>query len=77
MSTDVTSSVQFSSGPGPIGSFGENVREDSAEILYRSFLQETTVSSAGMGRDVHSLMLPIQHWMLDSCVLNFLILLAC
>ena len=29
---------------------------DSAEILFQCFLQEATVSSSGMGRDVHCLM---------------------
>ena len=28
--------------------------DDSAEILFQSFLQEALVSSSGMGRDVHS-----------------------
>ena len=32
-----------------------DVRDDSAEILFWSFLQEATVSSAGLGRDVHTL----------------------
>ena len=39
-----------------------NVRDDSAEIPFRSLLQEALVSGAGMGRDVHSLMLSIQHF---------------
>ena len=30
------------------------MRDDSAEILSKSFLQEALVSSFGMGRDVHS-----------------------
>ena len=29
--------------------------DDSAEILFQSFLQEALVSSSGMGRDVHFL----------------------
>ena len=32
------------------------MRDDSAEILFQSFLQEALVSSSGMGRDVHSSM---------------------
>ena len=40
----------------------ENTRDDSTEILFQSFLQEALVSSSGMGRDVHPLMLPIQHF---------------
>ena len=35
--------------------------DNSAEILFLTFLQEALVSSSGMGRDVHSLMLSIQH----------------
>ena len=31
--------------------------DDSADILFLAFLQEALVSSCGMGRDVHSLML--------------------
>ena len=38
-----------------------DMRDDSAEILFQSFLQETLMSSSGMGRDVHSLMLSIRH----------------
>ena len=33
------------------------MRDYSAEILFQSFLQEALVSSSGMGRDVHSLMI--------------------
>ena len=40
-----------------------DMREDSAEILFQSFLQEALVSSSGMGRDVHFLMLSIQHFL--------------
>ena len=36
------------------------MRDDSAEIL--SFLQETIATSSGMGRNIHSLMLSIQHF---------------
>ena len=39
-----------------------DMKDDSAEILFQSFLQEALVSSSGMGRDVHSLMLSIQHF---------------
>ena len=39
-----------------------DMREDSAEILFQSFLQEA-VSSSGMGRDVHPLMLSLQHFL--------------
>ena len=35
-------------------------RDDSAEILFRSFLQEALVSGSGMGRDVHSTILSIR-----------------
>ena len=36
---------------------------DSAKILFQSFVQEAIVSSSGMDRDVHSLMLSIQHFL--------------
>ena len=39
------------------------MRDDSAEILFQSFLQEAPVSSFGMGMDVHSLMMSIQHFL--------------
>ena len=38
-------------------------RDNSAEIPFQFFLQDTLVSSSGMGRDVHSLMLSIQHFL--------------
>ena len=41
------------------------MRDDLAEILFQSFLQETRVISSAMGRDVHSLMLSIQHFLCD------------
>ena len=34
-----------------------NIKDDSAEVLFQSFLQEALVSSSGMGRDVRSLAL--------------------
>ena len=37
--------------------------DDSAEILKQSFLREAIVSSSGMDRDVHSLMLSVQHFL--------------
>ena len=39
------------------------MRGDSAEVLFQffSFLQQACVSSSGMGRDAHSLVLSIQH----------------
>ena len=39
------------------------MRDDSAEILFQSFLQEALVSSSGMGKDVISLTLSIQHFL--------------
>ena len=36
------------------------MRDDSVEILFKSFVQEAIVSSSGTGRDVHSLTLSIQ-----------------
>ena len=41
---------------------GGNMRDDPAEILSQSFLQEAIVSSSGMGRGVHSLTFSIQHF---------------
>ena len=40
-----------------------DMRDGSAEILFQSFLQQALVSSSGMGRVVHSLMLSIQHFL--------------
>ena len=40
-----------------------NITDKSAEILFQSFLQEALVSSSGMGRDNHSSMLSIQHFL--------------
>ena len=42
-----------------------NMRDDSAEILLQSFMQNALVNSSGMGRDVHSLMLSAQHLFFD------------
>ena len=39
------------------------MRDDLAEILFLSFLQKALVSSSGMGRDVHCLMLSIHHFL--------------
>ena len=38
-----------------------NMTDDSAEILFQSFLQEALLNISGMGRDVRSLMLSFQH----------------
>ena len=49
--------------PWPIRSLVGGVvgmKDDSAEIFFQYFLQKAPVSSSGMGRDVHSLMLFIQ-----------------
>ena len=40
-----------------------DVRDDSAEIFFQPFRKEAIVSSSGMGRDIHSLMLSIQHFL--------------
>ena len=40
-----------------------DMTDDSAEILFQSFLREAIVSSSGMGRDVHSLTLSIQYFL--------------
>ena len=55
-------SVQFSSVPDWLGHRGE-MKDDSAEILFQSFLQEAVVSSSDMGSDVHSLILSVQHFL--------------
>ena len=44
------------------------MRDDSAEILFQSFLQEALVSSSGMGRNVHSLMLSTSAFPLPTTV---------
>ena len=38
-------------------------RNESEEILFQSFLREVLVSCSGMGREVHSLMLSIKHFL--------------
>ena len=38
------------------------MEDDLAEIFFQSFLQEALVSSSGIGRNVRSLMLFIQHF---------------
>ena len=53
---------QFSSVPWPIRSSG-NMRDDSAEIVFQPFLHGALLSSSGTGRDVHSLLLSIQHFL--------------
>ena len=40
-----------------------DTRDDSAEIIFQSFLREALVSSSGMGRDGHSLTLSIHHFL--------------
>ena len=37
--------------------------DDSADMLFQSFLQEAFASSSGVDRDVHCLMLSIQHFL--------------
>ena len=58
------SSVQFSSVQ-PLDRLGRrgDIRDDSIEILFQSFLQEAFMSCSDIGRDVHSLMLSIQHFL--------------
>ena len=48
---------------GHWGCEGGSVRDDSAEIFFRSFLQEALVSGSGMDRVVHSLLLFTQHFL--------------
>ena len=40
-----------------------DMKDDSAEILFQSFLQEATVSSSAIGSNVHSVELSIQHFL--------------
>ena len=40
-----------------------DLRDDSAQIFLQSFLQEGLVSNFGMSRNVHSLLLSIQHFL--------------
>ena len=42
---------------------GGEMRDDSPETLFQFFLQEALVSNSGMGNDVHSLMLSVQHFL--------------
>ena len=53
------SSFQYLDRLGPRG----DMSDDSAEIILQSFLQEAIVNSSGMGREVHSLTLSIQHFL--------------
>ena len=45
----------------PLGRQGD--MRNSAEILFQSLQQEALVSHSGMGKDVHSLMPSIQHFL--------------
>ena len=42
---------------------GGNMRNNSSEVLFKSFLPEATVSSPGIGRDVHSMVLSTLHFL--------------
>ena len=46
-----------------VGEGWGDMRDDSAEIPFQSFLQEALVSRSGISRDVHSLMLSIEHFL--------------
>ena len=54
-------SVQFS--PLTDWGIGGDMKDDSAEIFFQYFLHEALGNSPGTGRDVHSLMLSIQHFL--------------
>ena len=47
------------------------MKDDLAEILFQSFLQEAIMSSSGVGGDVSSLMLSIQHFLCQLVVTFF------
>ena len=56
-------SVQFSlSTDLVVGEVVGDLRDDSAEILFQSFLQMALVSSSGVGRGVHTFMLSNRHF---------------
>ena len=55
------SSAQFS--PWTNWIFRGDMTDDSAENLFQLFLLEAVVSSSGMGREVHTLMLSVQHFL--------------
>ena len=54
-------SVQVCSVPRPDGS-SEGHEDDSAESLFQTFLREAILSTSGVGKDVHYLMLPVRHF---------------
>ena len=54
---------RFGGGGGGGWVWVGGMRNDSAEILFQSFLQEPIVSSSGMGRDVHFLTLSIKYFL--------------
>ena len=59
--THLVSSIQFS--PLTDWVIGGDMTDDSAEILFQSFLQEVIVSRSGVGRDVQFLVLYIQYFL--------------
>ena len=60
----MTVHTQFSSALSldRLGRRGD-MKDDSAQILFQSFLQQALVSSSGVGRDVHCLVLSIPHFL--------------
>ena len=60
--------IQFLDRLGRWPGRGGGMRDDPAEILFQSFLQNAFVSSTGMGRDVHSFMLSIQLDKINYCL---------
>ena len=46
-----------------VGGGGGDMTDDSADILFQSFLQQAVVSTSGMGRAVHFLTMSIQHFL--------------
>ena len=57
------SQIQLSSVPWPSGSLGEHERWFSRDPLPIFSVEGSCVNSSCMGRDVHSLMLSIQHFL--------------
>ena len=56
------SPVQYLDGLGCWGGGGGGERDDSAEILFQSFLQKALVSSSGMGMDIPAHAFSQSYW---------------
>ena len=65
MLIELTGARRLSSSVQSLDRLGRrgDTRDDSKQIIFQSFLQGALVSSFGTGRDVHSLMMSIQHFL--------------